>query len=835
MLAWRLRSVLAALVLLPPALSAAEPVRVDRYGDPLPEGAVARFGTVRWRHGNPVNQVGFDSTGNIWSLETEVESRGFRGFPHVFINTWDRQSGRLLRRVKGPDAIGARLIQTPEGPRVFWQHYENGIQVFSVWDVSKSKESIRLSLPKDQHYQRLSPDGRLVVTVETDDAGIAKNAMMVWDLTSGQCCSSVKLPEGSSFCQGFTPDGSAFLTAGTGAAVQLWDSKTGRQLRSFGLPNRDKSPIAALSPDGQRVALSAAGGRLQLWNASDGKIAQEFTGQENQAGALTFSPDGSVLATSDKGNIIRLFDVATGGEKSHFSADQLSSLQLVFSPDGELLAGMANSPSLAETILLWDVRTQKALHVPAESIWRIGKVMFSESGRLLIAGNGFSEPLVWNRVNGERQQLFAGHRYAVVGLAVSNDGKRLATGSSTKTVKIWDTASGREIGNAPVSENYVHSLAFAPSGGYLALINYESQFHLWDIAKNEEIRAAPSFGQAPLNRLEYSPTRDLIAAECRDWIIRFWEPLTGFARGELTGPPGGGLTVPAFTHDGRVLACCSLGDDASVILWDVATLKERARLPAPQTRLARICFSRDGRLMITSGFDKMIRAWDVATNNQLHVWEGHRGIAHGAALTPDGSLLATGSDDTTILLWDVAAVLAQLPKEGPALTAADLASLWTDLASDAAAKAHKAIWKLALSPKESIPFLQKHVKPVAAPDAGKISKLIADLDNPQFAVREAAVKELDQLEDTAAPALKKALENTPSAEAKKRIEQLLQKREQAIPSGEGLRLLRVIETLEHAATPEARQLLGELAHGLAEARATRDAKESLERLHRKSK
>src|SRR5207248_1436002 len=136
------------------------------------------------------------------------------------------------------------------------------------------------------------------------------------------------------------------------------------------------------------------------------------------------------------------------------------------------------------------------------------------------------------------------------------------------------------------------------------------------------------------------------------------------------------------------------------------------------------------------------------------------------------------------------------------------------------------IWKLALSPKDSIPFLQKHVKPVAGPDAGKVTALIAHLDSPQFAVREAAVKELDQLEDAAVPALKKALANKPSAEAKKRIEQLLQKREQAIPSGEGLRLLRVIETLEHAATPEARELLRVLAGGLPEARATRDAKES---------
>src|SRR5438067_1750060 len=46
----------------PPAVSAKEPgqgkvARVDRYGDPLPTGAVARLGTIRLRHTGFVQQV----------------------------------------------------------------------------------------------------------------------------------------------------------------------------------------------------------------------------------------------------------------------------------------------------------------------------------------------------------------------------------------------------------------------------------------------------------------------------------------------------------------------------------------------------------------------------------------------------------------------------------------------------------------------------------------------------------------------------------------------------------------------------------------------------------
>jgi HEAT repeat protein len=122
--------------------------------------------------------------------------------------------------------------------------------------------------------------------------------------------------------------------------------------------------------------------------------------------------------------------------------------------------------------------------------------------------------------------------------------------------------------------------------------------------------------------------------------------------------------------------------------------------------------------------------------------------------------------------------------------------------------------------------LKDHLHPVVAADAKRLATLLADLDSEQFTVRDKAARELERLGESALPALKKAQEESTSAEVRRRVEQLLAK-EQSSPH---LREARAVEVLEHIATPETRELLRKLAEGVPEARLTREAKAALERL-----
>jgi hypothetical protein len=243
----------------------------------------------------------------------------------------------------------------------------------------------------------------------------------------------------------------------------------------------------------------------------------------------------------------------------------------------------------------------------------------------------------------------------------------------------------------------------------------------------------------------------------------------------------------------------------------------------------------DGRRIVGIS-NRTVCFWDAATGKEIkRIATGHHAAITNLALSNDGKTLATGSADTTALIFDIGDIKPQ-PPQPVELDRAQAQALWTTLAGDDAEKAYEAVRSLSSAPAQSLPLVREHLKPVTPPmDPQKIGKLIADLDDKNFAVRDRATTELQALGELAEPALRKALAGKPSLELRKRIEQLLDAerlRNTAPPTGEERRALRGLEVLEHIGTPEAVHILKKVADGADGARLTREAKASLARLDR---
>src|SRR5262249_22010520 len=148
------------------------------------------------------------------------------------------------------------------------------------------------------------------------------------------------------------------------------------------------------------------------------------------------------------------------------------------------------------------------------------------------------------------------------------------------------------------------------------------------------------------------------------------------------------------------------------------------------------------------------------------------------------------------------------------LSEKELEGRWTDLASNDAARAGRAIWALVAARPQALSFLKARLRPEVMPEAETeaAARLIAGLDADSFPVRQKARRELAKLGGSCEPALWQALAKRPSAEMRRSLQELLSSLEEARkePSGEVLRVVRAVEVLERIATPEARQLVDAL-------------------------
>jgi len=95
-------------------------------------------------------------------------------------------------------------------------------------------------------------------------------------------------------------------------------------------------------------------------------------------------------------------------------------------------------------------------------------------------------------------------------------------------------------------------------------------------------------------------------------------------------------------------------------------------------------------------------------------------------------------------------------------------------------------------------------------EASRVSKLIADLDSDDLAVRDRAFENLLKLGDKVQAALKCSLGKKPGPEVRSRVEKLLEKLEPASKLIDS-RDMRVLEVLEAIHTAEARSILEVLA------------------------
>jgi RNA polymerase sigma factor (sigma-70 family) len=728
-----------------------------------------------------------------------------------------------------------------------WAGIDNPCQrVLLVWDVATGKRKAEHDLPPGEGLGSsligltVSPDGKrlyvygaLRMEIGPDRRVLGVPGLHVLDAATGK---KLQTWEGAGHPVGMIAGGKELITFRRGAPITAHDIESGKPVRTFPLAGLITSVV--FSPDGKTVAAVAIGGdgdkrtcTVKLWDAATGRALHRLAADPRTISyfspRLAFAADGKTLFLGASSGRILRWKLPDGRPLSDWPAHHGSIRELFPRPGKDELISVGASD---DAVCRWDAATGRRLSATEAYTGEIALARAPGGKQVAIvdaAGRLELREVLTGRITRTLRTPGRGRHQ----LAFTPDGRQLLVAAEFGPSTVWDLSAGKQVGklvppskkDPKVRDNYWGTLRFSPDGKLLLASKFYRGNWAWTWPERKVLwHEAGAFPVAPEWESSAFPDGERVAGGTWHGAIEIRDPRTGAVKRTLAGR---GLTDVRYSPDRRRMVTTHLGG-----AWQVRDggTGEVLKEVKPFQHAWCAAFSPTGWLLAVSG-DNSVRVYDTASWDEVARLDGHDGTVRTVFFGPDDATLVSGSaEDGTALVWS-------LPPPGLG-EAPDPAKLWADLAGKGQA-VRQAVWAAARHPDEALAlFRAKWPVPKTSPDPKRIRRLIAELDSPTFARREAAEAELAKLGRRAGPALRKALKSTTSAEVKRRARKLLAHWAPPLTAGysaEAARELRAVWALELANTPEARKLLEAwVAAGVGD-RLCEEAAAALERMGEK--
>jgi WD40 repeat protein/tRNA A-37 threonylcarbamoyl transferase component Bud32 len=488
----------------------------------------------------------------------------------------------------------------------------------------------------------------------------------------------------------FSPDGRTLASASLDDPLQLWDLATGRSLRTLSKPTGSVLSLA-FSADGKSLQVVTVGpSRVGAAPNGSKRFREVFEGKSKPSlDSLTSSlrwqnipllgePGSSQPLSFDRLSAPATAMVGMPGAVSLMRAGQvvvkggiLIPLSLAVSPDRKLLAlgGLftdGKAPAKEGALLLWDLAANQEKGL-ARKLAPVSALAFARAGQTLVSGDFDGEVNLWDisRWPEPPRVRLKGHSALVLSLAFSADGQSLASAGGDGLVIVREAKTGQVQAACKGHRESVSSVAFSSKERLLASASLDGAVKLWDPAALPGPRTVEGFRSALLTAA-FSQDGTTLTMVDRSGLLRVVDAETGRERSRLDLQKSLRVNNPlpwiaisaALSPDRKTVALGTIMD--GLVLYDVATGKERQRVKMPAGSIRALAFSPNGTSLAvgigTGPQTGEIKLFHSGPEKEPIILRGHTKGVISLAFSPDGTRLASASLDGTARLWDAIAM-----------------------------------------------------------------------------------------------------------------------------------------------------------------------------------
>ena len=158
---------------------------------------------------------------------------------------------------------------------------------------------------------------------------------------------------------------------------------------------------------------------------------------------------------------------------------------------------------------------------------------------------------------------------------------------------------------------------FSSRGGVLAVVVADESVQLFELGNGTQVHSLAT--QAKSVALSVDGAK-LAVSSAQNTGIEIWDCQTGLPVRVLNTPF---VTAMAWHPNGKYLACTN-EDGFEIHVWDIETGSRRAELAGHRNEGLDFCFSHDGALLASAGWDGLGRLWDPLGDRELLRTAGKR-------------------------------------------------------------------------------------------------------------------------------------------------------------------------------------------------------------------